>query len=86
MRSGVLYFESVENGGFSLSARRGRALALAAGLAVTLASDAHAYVDPGASSYSFQLLIGGLTAAYFLISNLARRALGAGKRRRKAGR
>jgi hypothetical protein len=37
------------------------------------AIDARAYLDPGTGSYTFQLLIAGLTSAYFLIASLKRR-------------
>lgn len=37
--------------------------------------DAQAYIDPGSSSYLFQLLIGGLTALVFFFSSIKRKVL-----------
>jgi hypothetical protein len=36
--------------------------------------DAAAYIDPGSSSYVFQLLIAGLTAILFFFSTIKRKA------------
>ncbi len=37
--------------------------------------DAQAYIDPGSSSYLFQLLIGGLAAVLFFFSSLKRKTI-----------
>lgn len=44
-----------------------------AGVWLACTNDAAAYVDPGSSSYLFQLLIGGLTAMAFFFGTLRRR-------------
>lgn len=36
-------------------------------------ADAAAYIDPGSTSYLFQLLIGGLTAVAFFFGSIRRR-------------
>ena len=38
--------------------------------------DAQAYIDPGSTSYFFQILIAGLTALGFFFSSLKRRVVG----------
>jgi hypothetical protein len=38
-----------------------------------MAVDARAYLDPGTGSYTFQLLIAGLTSAFFVVSSLKRK-------------
>ena len=49
---------------------------LVAGLLFMMMRDAQAYIDPGSTSYFFQLLIAGLTAVVFFFSSLKRRAAG----------
>ncbi|MBA4147301.1 MAG: hypothetical protein H0X66_04235 [Verrucomicrobia bacterium] len=49
--------------------------ALVASILVTTTVDANAYIDPGSSSYFFQLLIAGLTAFVYFFSNIKRRVL-----------
>lgn len=50
--------------------------ALVAGLFFMMVRDAEAYIDPGSTSYFFQLLIAGLTALVFFFSSLKRRVAG----------
>ena len=40
---------------------------------IGVACDAKAYLDPGSSSYAFQLLIAGVTALFFLFNSLKQR-------------
>jgi hypothetical protein len=47
-------------------------LLLIAGLILASTRDAAAYIDPGSSSYVFQLLIAGLTAVVFFFSSIKR--------------
>ena len=47
-----------------------------AGLLLVMQREAQAYIDPGSTSYFFQLLIGGLTAVVFFFSSLKRRVAG----------
>ena len=53
-----------------------RYAALVAGLLFVMTRDAEAYIDPGSTSYFFQLLIAGLTAVVFFFSSLKRRVAG----------
>ena len=48
---------------------------LAASFYFFLMPDAQAYLDPGSSSYFFQLLIAGLTAVVYFFSSIKRRVL-----------
>jgi hypothetical protein len=49
---------------------------LVAAVYFATALDASAYIDPGSSSYFFQLLIAGLTAVVFFFSSIKQRVLG----------
>lgn len=53
-----------------------RLVALVVGLLGMMTRDAQAYIDPGSTSYFFQLLIAGLTAVVFFFSSLKRRVVG----------
>lgn len=53
-----------------------RRAVLVAGLLFMMMRDAQAYIDPGSTSYFFQLLIAGLTAVVFFFSSLKRRVAG----------
>lgn len=46
---------------------------LIVGLLLCTTRDAAAYVDPGSSSYLFQILIAGLTATAFFFSTIKRK-------------
>jgi hypothetical protein len=48
-------------------------LLLIAGVLGASTRDAAAYIDPGSSSYVFQLLIAGLTAIVFFFSSIKRK-------------
>ncbi len=50
------------------------------GIWLVTTRDAQAYIDPGAGSYLFQILIAGLTALVFFFSALRRKAVAAIKR------
>lgn len=49
---------------------------LVAGCLMMTMRDAQAYIDPGSTSYFFQVLIAGLTAVVFFFSSLKRRVAG----------
>ena len=51
-----------------------RLSAVVSGVWLLSTVSAHAYVDPGSTSYLFQLLIGGLTAVAFFFGSIRRRA------------
>ena len=53
-----------------------RRTALVTGLLMMTMRDAQAYIDPGSTSYFFQILIAGLTAVVFFFSSLKRRVAG----------
>ena len=46
---------------------------LVAGLLLASTRDASAYIDPGSTSYLFQILVAGLTATVFFFSSIKRR-------------
>jgi len=50
-----------------------RMILLVAGLLLSSSRDAAAYIDPGGTSYFFQILIAGLTAMVFFFSSIKRR-------------
>ena len=50
-----------------------RYAALVAGLLFVMTRDAEAYIDPGTTSYLFQIVIAGLTAVVFFFAGLRRR-------------
>ena len=49
--------------------------ALVAGLWFMMTRDAGAYIDPGTTSYLFQIVIAGLTAVVFFFAGLRRRVV-----------
>lgn len=53
-----------------------RLAVIVAGLLFMTMRDAQAYIDPGSTSYFFQLLIAGLTGVVFFFSSLKRRVTG----------
>jgi hypothetical protein len=50
-----------------------RLFLIVAGFWLSTSLDAEAYIDPGSSSYLFQLLIGALTAVAFFFGSIKRR-------------
>jgi len=54
-----------------------RCLLIVLGAWLASTSDAAAYVDPGSTSYLFQILIGALTAVAFFFGSIKRRVAGA---------